>query len=210
MTREFQAVETLVASGVPLRIDPGPGVTVREVYGYTLSRDGQATLVDVGDMSAGEQRRLVARATVNSGSASVHSFANLGLSYQLPSRGTGESASASLSYAATVDQAVAMGSQDADAVVTASKVEAAAAVRDSMESMGNRDRGQAMAKLRKARARINQAAARAPAAAAPALKAQALEFDELEAKAGAVNFESEAGREFVKSKRASSFADQRR
>ena len=90
------------------------------------------------------------------------------------------------------------------------KVEANAALRDSMESMSNRDRGAAVAKLKKARKRLEKAARAAPAAAQPAMMWQAAELDEVGAAAAGASFESEAGKEFVKSRRAASFKGQRR
>ncbi|MFH1808445.1 MAG: VWA domain-containing protein [Pseudomonadota bacterium] len=210
LAKEFQAVESLVASRVRLRIDPGANMQIQEVFGYNATRDGNSMVVDLGDLSSGESRRLVARATARPSGQNVHPFASLGLTYQMPASGGGESAQGLLSVAAVHDQALAGRSQNADVMVAGYKVEAAAAVSASMEAMSRNDKTQAVQVLRDAKARMKKAAANAPAAAAPALRQQAVYFDDMDTKAGAADLGSAAGQDFVKSNRAEAFSSQRR
>ena len=207
--KEFKAVETMVASSVRLRVAPGPRIQISEVFGYDLSREGNAVVIHLGDLSQGEQRRLVARATLNAGAPALESFANLGLTYRVPATGSGESASAGLSIAATNQAQLVTSSFKPDVVVAAHKVEAQAAVQESMRSMAKQDRGAAVAKIQRAKARLYEAAKAAPAAAAPALQAEAEAFGAMEQKAADVSFDSDDGKDWVKSTRARSFSSQR-
>lgn len=210
LAKEFKAVETMIAADVRLRIDPGARVTVSEIFGYDLQREGNAVVVRIGDLSQGEQRRLVARATLNAAAPALETFAGLGLSYRVPATGSGETASGGLSVTATDQAQLVSASYKPDVVVAAHRVEAQAAVQESMRDMGKRDRGAAVAKLKKAKARLFRAAEAAPAAAAPALKAQAEAFGELEQQAEGVAFDSDDGKDWVKSTRAKSYSSQRR
>jgi len=208
MTKEFQSVDTIVASDIRLRIDPGSNVSVEEVYGYDFSREGSSVVVRVGDISRGTQLRVVARSRVNAGSPAVARFAGLGLGYRIPDTGAGESATASLTFASTPDIAIASGSQKVDVVVNSNKVAAASIMRQSMEQMASGQRAEGVASLKRAKAQLDTAASMAPAAAAPALKQEAERYNDLGAKAGAVQLDSADGQDFVKSNRAAAFSEQ--
>ncbi|MBN2360402.1 MAG: VWA domain-containing protein, partial [Deltaproteobacteria bacterium] len=208
VTKEFQSIDTIVASDIRLRIDPGSNVSIEEVYGYDFGREGSSVVVRVGDISRGDQLRVVARSRVNTGGPALARFAGLGLAYRIPESGSGESATASLTYATTPDVAVASNSQKVDVVVTANKVAAAAMMRESMEKMASGQRDEGVASLKRAKVQLDLAAKRAPAAAAPALRREAARYNELEAKARSVSIESEDGQDFVKTNRAAAFSEQ--
>jgi len=58
---ELATLRQPVASEVRLSTAPGPGVRIEEVYGYPMSRDGDRVIVAIGDLLAGETRKVVFR-----------------------------------------------------------------------------------------------------------------------------------------------------
>ncbi|HEU4735334.1 MAG TPA: hypothetical protein VFT22_45900, partial [Kofleriaceae bacterium] len=62
--RELGNLGQTVASEVRLVATPGPGVRIDEAYGYPTTRSGDAVIVPVADLRAGEIRKVVFRVTV--------------------------------------------------------------------------------------------------------------------------------------------------
>jgi Ca-activated chloride channel family protein len=65
--RELARTATLVASDTKVRVEIPDGVELIEFVGRTATKDGHAWLVDVGSVSAGELRKVVARVRVTAG-----------------------------------------------------------------------------------------------------------------------------------------------
>lgn len=210
LAKEFRAIESLVATNVRLRIDPGTGITIDEVFGYDLENQGNIVVVQVGDLSSGEQRRVVARATARTSTAGISRFAGLGLSYTVPHSSAGESASAALSVAVTGDASLVHTSQNAEVVVAANKVQAAAVMRQSMAEMAKGHKHEAVQQLTRARAALKRAASVAPASAKPMLEFEESSFGAMQDEVEQMAPESEEARDFTKERRAKAFSDQRR
>lgn len=56
--REFDAARSTVASGLAVRVEPGPGVRALDAGGYPLEREGQAVTFRPGALFAGQERRV--------------------------------------------------------------------------------------------------------------------------------------------------------
>ena len=56
--REFDAARTTVATGLAVRIEPGPGVRVIDAAGYPLEPAGTGVVFRPGSLFAGQQRRV--------------------------------------------------------------------------------------------------------------------------------------------------------
>jgi len=61
---EVLKLQRAVASGLALRLLPGPGVSIERVTGQQVERDGRALIVHLGDLSEGQQRDLVVELSV--------------------------------------------------------------------------------------------------------------------------------------------------
>lgn len=61
---EVIRMRQVVAQRLSLRILPGPGITIRRVYGRAVSRHGRYATVPLGVMRAGEQRDVLIRLSV--------------------------------------------------------------------------------------------------------------------------------------------------
>jgi Ca-activated chloride channel family protein len=64
--KELGGLATTVASDVRLVVDAGEGVSIEEAYGYQLTRTGDAVIIPIADLRAGETRKVVLRVHVAS------------------------------------------------------------------------------------------------------------------------------------------------
>ncbi|MEJ7597496.1 MAG: VWA domain-containing protein [Kofleriaceae bacterium] len=63
--REIESIARTVASDVKLVVTDGAGVTIEEAYGYPLTRTGEAVVVPIADLRAGETRKVVLRVSTH-------------------------------------------------------------------------------------------------------------------------------------------------
>jgi len=61
---EVVRMRQVIAQQLSLRILPGPGITIRRVYGRALQRSGRHAWVPLGVMRAGEQRDVMIRLSI--------------------------------------------------------------------------------------------------------------------------------------------------
>ena len=66
-TEELQQLSTVVARQTKLELDLADGVQVREIYGYDIERSKDGYSVFLGDLYAGQTRKLVARVHIPDG-----------------------------------------------------------------------------------------------------------------------------------------------
>lgn len=203
---EFASMKTLAASQVALSLRPAPGVQIDEIYGYSSQAQGQAQGIDLGDLSSGEQRRVVIRARAYADKAPrLHDLVQLSLRFVSPQNALVHHSTAQLSFASTQDQQLASASQDSSTLVATSQAQAADALSRSMQDLAKNERTGAVKTLTVMRRKLREAAKKAPAAAAPAMEAQAAMLDEMEDKAQSADLGAASGRAFVKENRAAAF-----
>jgi Ca-activated chloride channel family protein len=79
--REFDAARRTVASGLAVRIEPGPGVSVVDAAGYPLERTAGATTFRPGALFAGQQRRVWVTFAVPHDAVATHGLGRFTLAY---------------------------------------------------------------------------------------------------------------------------------
>ncbi len=119
--RELDGLATTVAADARLVIDPMPGVSIEEAYGYQLLQQGGQTVIALADLSAGETRKVVLRATI-AGATGRFQVANFKLHWRRVSDGMQDSAKTELATIVTTDASAVAASIDR---VTSSAIEQA-------------------------------------------------------------------------------------
>ncbi len=80
--RELGGLAETVAAGVNLSLVAGPGVEIVEAYGYQTAKVGNATIIPVADLRAGESRKIVLRVHVATTATGSLVAANVFLNWQ--------------------------------------------------------------------------------------------------------------------------------
>lgn len=64
LDQELDQMMATVAGGATLELSLGDGVTVEEVFGYAWNRDGNRTVIRIGDVFAGQSRAILVKLRV--------------------------------------------------------------------------------------------------------------------------------------------------
>lgn len=83
LAREFSLIQRIVALDVIITIEVRPEVVIHDVMGYEYLREGSRYRVRIGDLAAGERRRIMARLSTPAYDPGDHSIGNLRMEYQL-------------------------------------------------------------------------------------------------------------------------------
>jgi Ca-activated chloride channel family protein len=102
--RELGGLSTTIAADARLVIDPMPGVSIEEAYGYQMMNQGGQLVISLADLRAGETRKVVLRATVP-GATGRLDVANFKLNWRRVSDGMQDSARTQLATIVTTDSA---------------------------------------------------------------------------------------------------------
>jgi len=81
LTQELSQAASTAASALSLQLFPGDGVTIRDVFGYDVVRDGNAIRLGLSDLAGGETRRVVIRVHSGNGSTGARTLVDARLSY---------------------------------------------------------------------------------------------------------------------------------
>jgi len=79
--REFDAARSTVASGLAVRIEPAPGVTVIDAAGYPLEHEGGAVVFRPGSLFSGQERRVWVTLAARRDAVGEYDLANFALSF---------------------------------------------------------------------------------------------------------------------------------
>lgn len=109
---ELSRLGATVATRVQLQIAPMAGVTVTEVLGYDLIREGDAFLVNVADMHAGETRKVIVALQVQAAGSGSMKLANLQTSFFEPGSTTIVQLSRHLSAEVTTNEGLVYRNRD--------------------------------------------------------------------------------------------------
>ncbi len=125
---EVLSIDRLAASGVSLTIKPGPGVTVVDVPGQAVGRNGRAVVLGLPDMAEGETLQVIVKLAVGEhhDGATVELFDGL-VTYADARTGTGMQQTTFLSAKATADEAERQAGLDIEVAVAAARATTAAA-----------------------------------------------------------------------------------
>jgi Ca-activated chloride channel homolog len=134
-----------------ITIHLGDGVTLHDVYGYDISRDGSKVRVRVGDLIGGRKMTVTAHLTVSAPESEQMGLASLALSYTDAVDGAEVALTRGVVAHLTEDQAVAMASTDMDVGASVQRVRNAQAVTEAMDAYSRGDDAGAEAIVQAAR-----------------------------------------------------------
>lgn len=79
---EFETARHTVATGLAVRIRPGPDVSVIDAAGYPLERAGDGALFRPGSLFAGQERRVWVTLRVPNGTEGEHALGSVALEFE--------------------------------------------------------------------------------------------------------------------------------
>jgi len=82
LAREFSTVQQVVALDITITIEVRPEVIISDVMGYRYRREGNRYIVSLGDMAAGEHRRIMVRFNAPALSAGDQQIGEVRMEYQ--------------------------------------------------------------------------------------------------------------------------------
>ncbi len=82
LAREFSFIEKVVAMDITIIIEVRPGVVIDDIMGYDYRREGNSYRVTLGDMAAGERRRVMLRIGAPSWEEGDHRLGEVGVVYR--------------------------------------------------------------------------------------------------------------------------------
>ena len=197
---ELASASATVAAQVELRLRPAcAGVQLGEVLGYETRREGDALVVPMADLAAGDTRRLIVSLSVPDRAVGRQAAIAAELRYRTTG-GETRTATMALALEVTDDHLAAERSVDAGVMAHVLKAQAADSVRRAARSYEQGDAAGAAALLRSTRAHVEQEGGRygvAKGALAPALDSMASFADQAEATAPG----SSAGKALLKERK---------
>ena len=132
--KELGGLTETVASDVRLTIAEPAGVRIEDAYGYPMTREGNAVIIPIADLRAGETRKVVLRATVSTASTGLFEVATARVTWRRVRDGLGRNAIANVradvveSSAAVASSTIAWATQAVEEAQTARALEEATVV----------------------------------------------------------------------------------
>jgi Ca-activated chloride channel family protein len=154
---ELDAMTRTVARDVTVRMDLPPGVRVVDTYGYTDSRDEQGWRVYLGDIYAGQERKIVVRLDHDPAEPGTVSLADVTLDYRDLDLELDIHRNLALDAPVTRNPARAQASLDHETAVKAARAQAADLADQAARAFQAHDRTQAEASLRQTSAVLRRA-----------------------------------------------------
>lgn len=127
---ELGGLAETIGSDVSLVLTEGPGVSIQDVYGYPMTRNGSQIIVPVADIRAGETRKVVVRTLVAEGAGS-RMISSVQLGWRRVSDGAGRRATATARATLTTDATRVAATVDADAALAVEQAESARALEEA-------------------------------------------------------------------------------
>jgi Ca-activated chloride channel family protein len=202
LDQELRALGATVASDLRLAVAPAAGVEIVDAYGQPLAaRPGQASTIPLGDLRAGETRKLVLRLRVTAAHAGGFRVADVALDYRAAPDGRAARVEVVRTAEATTDPAAVTADLDREAVRHIERARTARAIelatlryetgdyRGALEQLAEReatalagavDDGELAVEIARANdvARSNFAASPEAPAAAPGKRARKANFEQ--------------------------------
>lgn len=132
--RELGQLADTVATDARLVIEQPAGVRIEEAYGYPMSRDGNAVVIPVADLRAGETRKVVLRVTIAQSELGSYDVSTVRLAWRRVADGLARTAIAPVraevvdDSRAVADSVVPAASQAAEEALSARALEEATLV----------------------------------------------------------------------------------
>jgi len=144
---ELYAMTRTVARDVTVRMDLPPGVSVVDTYGYTDTSDGQGWRIYLGDIYAGQERKIVLRLDHPAADAGTLQLAGVTLDYEDLDLDLDIHRNLALDAPVTHNAVRAQASLDHETAVKAARGQAAALADLAARAFQSNDRDKAKASL---------------------------------------------------------------
>ncbi|MDP2313182.1 MAG: VWA domain-containing protein [Pseudomonadota bacterium] len=175
---ELERTTQTLARQARVKVRVAEGVRVREVYGWTAARVGDETEVYVGDISAGQTRKIVLAVDVPTGSLGEYAVARAELTWEPVDGGATQAVDAAARVTVTTDAAEVSASVDPAATVAATRARAGVLSRASADAWRDGDGARARTMMRSAASVLEETLAEVDA---PELRADRKTIDSIEA-----------------------------
>lgn len=149
-TEELQRIGKVVAREASLELSLPPGVVIEEIFGYDGDQAGQRSTIFLGDLHAGERRKVVARVRLPASQSGTVDIAEVGLAYTVAETGAVARAEAQVQALVTEDTRVVKRSVNKAARGQAVRVEAAKLVDEGARAWAAGDLASNQASYRRA------------------------------------------------------------
>jgi Ca-activated chloride channel family protein len=154
---ELDAMTHTVARDVTVRMDLPPGVSVVDTYGYTDTHDGESWRVYLGDIHAGQERKIVVRLDHPSADEGTLQLADVTLDYADLDLDLDIHRAIALDAPVTRNAARAQASLDHETAVKAARAQAADLADQAARAFQANDRSGAQASLHRTAAILRKA-----------------------------------------------------
>jgi Ca-activated chloride channel family protein len=157
LAREFSLIEQVVALDVTITIEVRPEVVISDIMGYEYHREGNHYRVRLGDMAAGERRRIMVRLEAPSYGAGEHRIGEMSMRYQPQGSKSIVHSSSELRLQYVRRQAVVKKNMDREVAERSAVFDANAARREAAKRVDEGDLDGARAVLGKAKEKLMNA-----------------------------------------------------
>ena len=138
-TEELQQLSTVVARQTALSLDLADGVQVREIYGYDMERSKDGYSVFLGDLYAGQTKKVVARVHVPDGALGSVDVVDAVVTHVDANTSQAHRATAHVDATVTKDTRVARASVVQDARKQATKAQVGTLVQEAAQDYARGD-----------------------------------------------------------------------
>jgi Ca-activated chloride channel homolog len=155
--QELGSIGATSATDARLVIEPGAGVSIDEIYGYPMFRQGSQTVVPLADLRDGEVRKVVLRVAVDN-TLGTRELAQAFLHYRHVGDGTQDRASARAAAIVTTDASAVAATVDRAAMSAIEQARSARVLEDAttIYERDGYDAAQRMLERHKREVRDNQ------------------------------------------------------
>lgn len=165
-TGELGALADTVAADVRLEVRGVAGaIALRDAYGYPLEREGDAVLVPIADLRAGETRKVVLRAHVADARAGIAAIARAHLTWRRVVDGQRRQGTAHATATVVADAAAVAAGVDRDATTAIEQARSARAIDEASAAFARGDLEGARRTLAERQRQLHEDAAIGAAAA---------------------------------------------
>jgi Ca-activated chloride channel family protein len=195
--KELSGINKLAARNVEVGLELGNGVAISEVYGYRTEMRRGRQVITVGDMAAGERRRVLVQLTTPAASDRID-VSNVVLSYTSAAANDTREHQGSVSVAATTNDSELASGEQRDVVEAFEAAIAARARETAAFNLQAGNKAQALVHLKK---QIEATRSRAVVLKSAALDQQVSEMEETVRGMNAAPVDSDDAKDIVKSEK---------
>jgi Ca-activated chloride channel family protein len=194
LDKELHGINKLAARSVEVGLELANGVLITEVYGYRTEMRRGRNVISVGDMAAGERRRVLVQLAAPAGSGTID-ISNVVLSYSAATTSDTREHQGALSVVASVDDGAIASAENA---MVREAFEAAYAARARETAAFNLQSGNKLGAIDSLQKQITETKRKNVAMKSVALDQQVLEMEETVRGISASTIDSDDAKDIVK------------